>query len=199
MKIGVLGGTFDPVHRGHILIAEEARGALALSEVLAMPAGRPMLKANERITPIEHRLAMLHLAVAGIPWIKVSTMEIERPGPSYTVDTVTELWGRLGSSGEIYFIIGWDSLAHFPDWREPGRIIKMCKLAAVPRPGVVRPDIRTMEKSVPGISNRVVFLDGPITDISSTVIREKASRGESIDDLVPGPVADYIREYKLYE
>ncbi len=199
MKIGVLGGTFDPVHRGHILIAEAARDALVLSEVIAIPPGRPMLKPNERVASAEHRLAMLRLAVAGIPWIKVSTMEIERPGPSYTVDTVAGLRERQGSSGDIYFIIGWDSLAHFPEWREPERIISMCVLAAVPRPGFARPDIRALEKNVPGITDRVVFLDKPLTDISSTDIREKASKGESIIDLVPGPVADYIKEHKLYE
>ncbi len=199
MKIGVLGGTFDPVHRGHILIAEEARDALGLSEVLIVPSGQPVFKSNYKVTSAEHRLAMLRLAVAGIPWIKVSTMEIERAGPSYTVDTVTELRERPESSSEIYFIIGWDSLAYFPEWREPERIINVCILAAVPRPGFDCPDIRALEKKVPGISSRVVFLEKPLTDISSTDIREKASRGEPIVDLVPGPVADYIKEHKLYE
>ena len=199
MKIGVLGGTFDPVHRGHILIAEEAREALGLSEVLAMPAGRPMMKLNEHVATAEHRLAMLRLAVDGIPWIKASTMEIERPGPSYTAETVTALREGLVTDDEIYFIIGWDNLEHFPEWREPERIISKCKLAAVPRPGFTRPDIRALEKCVPGITDRLVLLDKPLTDISSTDIREKAAKGEFIGDLVPDPVADYIKEHKLYE
>ena len=198
MKIGVLGGTFDPVHRGHIMAAEEARGTLGLSEVLVMPAGRPMLKANEQITPPEHRLAMLRLAVDGIPWIKVSTMEIERPGPSYTADTMTALREQRGSGDDIYFIIGWDSLEHLPEWREPQRIISACFLAAVPRPGISRPDVRALEKRLPGITERVVFLDKPLVDISSSSVREKAAQGDPIDEIVPGPVADYIKKHKLY-
>jgi len=198
MKIGVLGGTFDPVHRGHIMMAEEARDALSLTEVLMVPAGQPMIKVNDRITPAEHRLAMLRLAVAGIPRIRVSTMEIERLGPSYTVDTIAGLREKRGAGDDIYFIIGWDSLEHFDEWREPERILSMCFLAAVPRPGFPRPDTRALENSVPDISNRVVFLDKPLADISSTAIREKAAKGESIVDLVPGPVADYIKEQKLY-
>jgi len=198
MKIGVLGGTFDPVHRGHILVAEAARDALSLSEVLVVPTGQPILKADERVTPAIHRLAMLRLAVAGIPWIKVSAMEIERNGPSYTVDTIAVLRKQRGDADDIYFIIGWDGLERFPEWREPERILSMCFIAAVPRPGFPRPDIRSMEKSVPGITKRLVFLDKPLTDINSTAIREKAAKGESIDNLVPGPVADYINEHKLY-
>ncbi len=198
MKIGVLGGTFDPVHRGHIMIAEEAKDALSLSEVLMVPAGQPMFKANERITSAEHRLAMLRLAVAGRPHMKVSTVEIERPGPSYTVDTVAELKGQLGDGDDIYFIIGWDSLEQFHEWREPARILSMCCLAAVPRPGWPRPDTQALEARVPGISGRVVFLDKPQVDISASDIRDLAAKGESIDRLVPGPVADYIKENKLY-
>ena len=198
MRTGVLGGTFDPVHRGHILVAEAARDALSLSEVLVVPTGQPMLKANKRITAVEHRLAMLRLAVAGIPWIKVSNMEIERHGPSYTVDTIAVLRKQRGAGDDIYFIIGWDGLEHFIEWREPERVISMCFMAVVPRPGFTRPDICTLENRLPGITDRVVFLDKPLTDINSTAIREKAAKGESIDNLVPGPVADYIKEHKLY-
>ncbi len=136
MKIGVLGGTFDPVHRGHIMMAEEAMKSLGLSEVLLVPAGQPISKMKDRLTPAEHRLQMLRLAVAEKPHLKVSTMEIERPGPSYTVDTIAELRKKYGSQDEIFFILGWDSLAQLPDWREPARIISMCSLVAVPRPGL---------------------------------------------------------------
>ncbi len=198
MKTGVLGGTFDPVHRGHIMMAEEARDALSLSEVLLVPAGQPMLKVNDRITSAEHRLAMLRLAVAGRQNLKVSTMEIERPGPSFTVDTVAGLSEQHGGRDEIYFILGWDSLEQFPEWRDPARLIGMCFLAAMPRPGWPRPDLEALEADVPGISERVVFLEKPQVDISASAIREMAARGESIDHLVPGPVADYIKEHKLY-
>lgn len=199
MKIGVLGGTFDPVHLGHIMMADEAMKSLGLSEIILIPAGQPMSKMKERLTPAEHRLRMLHLAVAGKPHLKVSAMEIERPGPSYTVDTITELRKKYGSQDEIFFVMGWDSLAQLPNWREPDRIISMCSLVAVPRPDFSRPDLKTLEKNIPGISRRVVFLEKPRADISATDIRKKVARGESIDQLVPAPVAEYIKKHKLYQ
>jgi len=199
MKIGVLGGTFDPVHQGHIMMAEEARKSLGLKEVLLVPAGQPMTRSNERITSAEHRLWMLRLAVAGSPHLKVSTVEIERPGPSFTVDTITELRRKYGSKDEIFFILGWDSLAQLPIWKEPARIVKMCILVAVPRPGWPQPGLRALEKDIPGIAKRVVFLEKPRVDISATAIREKVARGESVEKLVPGPVADYIKKHSLYK
>lgn len=198
MKIGVLGGTFDPVHRGHIMMAEEAGEKLSLSEIIMVPAGQPMSKPDIPVTPSEHRLAMLCLAVAGKPGLKLSTMEIERLGPSYTVDTIAELKGQSGKGDEIYFILGWDSLEQLPEWREPARLISLCFLAAVPRPGWSRPDLKALEADVPGISERVVFLEKPQVDISASAIREMVAGGKSIDHLVPVPVADYIKEHKLY-
>jgi nicotinate-nucleotide adenylyltransferase len=199
MKIGVLGGTFDPVHRGHIMMADEAMKSLGLSEVILVPAGQPISKMKERLTPAEHRLQMLRLAVAEKPYLRVSTMEMERPGPSYTVDTITELRKKYGSKDELLFIMGWDSLAQLPNWREPDRIISMCSLVAVPRPGFPRPDLKIIEKKIPGISKRVVFLEKPRADISATDIRKKVARGESIDHLVPAPVVEYIKKNKLYQ
>jgi nicotinate-nucleotide adenylyltransferase len=199
MKIGVLGGTFDPVHLGHIMMAEEARKSLGLKEVLLVPAGQPMTRSNERITSTEHRIRMLQLAVAGFSHLKVSTVEIKRPGPSFTVDTITEMRRKYGSKDEIFFILGWDSLAQLPIWKEPERIINMCILVAVPRPGWPPPALKTLEKDIPGISKRVVFLEKPRVDISATDIREKVARGESIDRLVPGPVAEYIKKHGLYK
>jgi nicotinate-nucleotide adenylyltransferase len=199
MKIGVLGGTFDPVHLGHIMMADEAMKSLGLSEIILIPAGQPMSKMKERLTPAKHRLQMLSLAVAAKPYLKVSAMEIERPGPSFTVDTITELRKKYGSQDELLFIMGWDSLAQLPNWREPDCIISMCSLVAVPRPGFPRPDLKTLEKNIPGISRRVVFLEKPRADISATDIRKKVARGESIDQLVPAPVAEYIKKHKLYQ
>lgn len=198
MKIGVLGGTFDPVHLGHLMMAEEARVSLSLSEILLVPAGQPLLKPPHPITPTEHRLQMLCLAIADRPHFKVSTMEIERPGPSYTVETIAELQGQYGSEDKIFFILGWDSLAHLPEWREPSRLIKMCYLAAVPRPGCQRPNLEALEANIPGISQRVVFLEKPYIDISASAIRERAARGLSLRHLVPEPVAEYIKKHKLY-
>jgi nicotinate-nucleotide adenylyltransferase len=198
MKIGVLGGTFDPVHRGHIMVAEEARASLTLSRLLMVPAGSPPFKGYKPIASAEHRLAMLRLAVAGMTGIEVSTIEIERPGPSYTVDTIAALRKQYGKDDEIYFIIGRDSLEQFPDWREPARIISLCMLAAVPRPGWDQPDMQVMEGRLPGISERIVFLEKPRVDISASAIRKMVADGKSIESLVPEPVAEYIQQHKLY-
>jgi len=198
MKTGVLGGTFDPVHIGHIKMAEQARVSLALSEIILVPAGQPLLKPAHPVTPAEHRLQMLHLAIADRPHFKVSTMEIERPGPSYTVETIAGLRINHGSEDDIFFILGWDSLARLPEWREPLRLIKMCYLVAVPRPGCPSPDIEALEASIPGLSQRVVFLDEPRVDISASSIRGRASGGLSLQNLVPAPVEEYIKRHKLY-
>jgi GTP-binding protein len=198
LKIGVLGGTFDPVHLGHIMMAEEAKKSLGLNEVLLVPAGQPLKKPNELITPAKHRLEMLKLAVAGSPYLKVATIEIERKGPSYTVDTVADIRKKYGGGDEIYFILGWDSLAQLPDWHEPARLVSMCYLVAVPRPGWAKPSLKTLEGVLPGISKKVIFLDKPEIDISATAIRELAAKNESIDYLVPKSVAEYIKKNKLY-
>ena len=161
MKIGVLGGTFDPVHKGHLVMAEEARASLNLVEILFVPAGQPQLRPAHPITPAEHRLQMLRLAIADRPSFKVSTIEIERPGPSYTVETIAELRVRYGNKDELFFILGWDSLAQLPEWREPSRLIEMCYLVAVPRPGCQRPSLEVLEASIPGITQRVIFLEKP--------------------------------------
>ena len=198
MKIGVLGGTFDPVHIGHLMVAEEARASLNLAEILLVPAGQPLLRLDYPITPAEHRLQMLRLAIADRPHFKVSTMEIERPGPSYTVGTIAELRVQYGSEDEMFFILGWDSFAQLPGWREPSRLIKMCYLVAVPRPGFHRPDLKALEDIIPGISERVMLLEKPQIDISASAIRALAAQGLPLRHLVPEPVEEYIRQHKLY-
>lgn len=198
VKIGVLGGTFDPVHLGHIEMAEEARKALDLAEVIFVPAGQPVGKTGGSVTPALQRVEMLRLALMGKPHFKMSYMEVERPGPSYTIDTIDAMKKRHGGKADIYFILGWDSLAQLPDWREPARIVAMCHLVAVPRPGYPRPDVKALEKSIPGISRKLFFIDKPNLDISATMIREKVVRREAIDQLVPGLVADYIKKHRLY-
>jgi nicotinate-nucleotide adenylyltransferase len=197
MKLGVLGGTFDPVHLGHLAIAGEAETSLGLDRVLLIPAGRPLLKPIFPATPVAQRLEMLRLAAAERPGFEVSAMEMERPGPSYTVDTIEELQ-RRHEGDEIYFILGWGSLMQIPEWKEPARLAAMCRLVAAPRPGYPRPDLEDLERRVPGIAQRVIWLDGPLMDISATAVRERLARGLPIDDLVPGPVAAYIKEHKLY-
>jgi len=116
MKIGVLGGTFDPIHKGHLIVAEEARNRLNLDEVLFVPAGEPWLKAGRPISDAEHRVQMVRLAIANKPYFKLSTMEIERPGPSYTVDTIAELQTQLDREDELFFVLGWGNLVELPQW-----------------------------------------------------------------------------------
>ena len=198
MNIGVLGGTFDPIHRGHIMVAEEARARLDLAEVLFMPAAQTPLKEGTSISAAAHRVQMVCLAIADYPYFKLSAIEIDRPGPSYTVDTIGELRDKLGTEHEIFFIVGWDSLVQLPRWKEPSRLIQMCRLVAVPRPGFPRPALKNVETSIPGLSESVIILDEPEVDISATEIRERVAKGLSIRHLVPEPVDEYIQQHKLY-
>jgi len=198
MKIGVLGGTFDPIHLGHLLVAEEARARLNLTQTLFVPAGQPWLKTNNVISPAEHRVEMIRLAIADKPYFKLSTMEIERPGPTYTVDTIAALKGQLSPGAELFFILGWDNLIQLPQWREPSRLVKMCHLVAIPRVVYPTPDLASLEAAIPGLSQRVILLDKPWIDINASVIRQRVAQGLSISHLVPEPVERYIKQHRLY-
>jgi len=198
MNIGVLGGTFDPIHLGHLIVAEEVRARLNLAVVLFVPAGQPWLKMNSPILAAEHRVQMVRLAIADKPYFKLSTMEIERPGATYTVDTIAELQGQLGAGDELFFILGWDNLAQLPQWKEPSQLIKLCCLVVAPKPGYPPPDLKALEAIIPGLSQRVMLMDKPEIDISASVIRDRVARGLSIRHLVPEPVNRYIRQHRLY-
>ena len=198
MNIGVLGGTFDPIHKGHIVVAEETRARLNLAEVLFIPAGQPWLKEGSPILAAEHRVQMVRLAIADKPYFKLSTVEIDRAGPSYTVDTITGLQAQLGAGDELFFILSRDTLAQLPQWREPSRLIEMCRLVAVPRPGYLLPDLNSLEAIISGLSQRLILLDKPEVDIGATEIRTRVAQGLSIRHLVPEPVDEYIRQHRLY-
>jgi len=197
-KVGVLGGTFDPVHNGHLMVAEEARVRLGLAEVLFVPAGRPWLKESRLVLAAKHRVHMVSLAVAAYPYFKLSTVEVDRAGPSYSVDTIEELQARLGGSVELYFILGQDNLAEMPEWREPARLVTMCHLVAVPRPGYSLPAPDSLEAAIPGLLKKLILLPQPEVDIDATEIRQRVARGQTIDHLVPKPVAAYIKQYGIY-
>ncbi|MFH0847259.1 MAG: nicotinate-nucleotide adenylyltransferase [Chloroflexota bacterium] len=200
MKIGVLGGTFDPPHLGHLRLAEAVRLKLGLDEVLFVPAGVPYLKEGDRaITPAEHRVAMVRLAIKDYPHFRLSLTEVERPGPSYTVDTIAELRKDLKEGDELFFILGWDNLLALPGWREPPRLVKLCKLVAMPRAGYPVPDLKALDKVIPGIALRTTVLFSPVINISATVIRERVARGLSVSQLVPEAVAEYIKKHQLYQ
>ena len=198
MNVGILGGTFDPVHLGHIAVAEEAIEKLALSCVFFIPAGQPWLKAHRDITDPVHRVEMVKLAIADNICFELSTVEIERSGPSYVVDTLYILRQHLGPEVRPFFLLGWDSLAEFHRWREPARIVQMCKLVAVPRQTFEPPDVKALNSLVPGISQSMILLDMPQINISSSEIRKMVAAGLSIHDMVPEGVENYIEETKLY-
>lgn len=196
MRVGLLGGTFDPIHNGHLAVAEEVHGRLGLSEVIFVPAGQPWFKRGNFVLSARHRLRMVTLAIADRPYARVSTVEIDREGPTYTVDTVEEIGETL--DGEIYFILGWDNLPQVPRWRSPGRLAELCRMVAVPRPGYERPDASAVERQVPGLAGRVMLLDRPWVDISASEIRRRVAQGLSICQMVPGAVAEYIGQQRLY-
>ena len=198
MNLGVLGGTFDPIHLGHLLVAEEARSRLKMARVLFMPAGVPWLRAEQLISPSHHRLAMVRLAVANNPNLEASALEIERPGDTYTVDTLEELRRRLGQETAIYFILGRDSVSQLPRWREPKRLLELCHLVIVDRPGHLDVDLSALDETTPGASQRLTRLGGPLVGISGTEIRKRVAQGLTIRYWVPEAVEEYIYRHGLY-
>jgi nicotinate-nucleotide adenylyltransferase len=198
MKIGVLGGTFDPIHNGHLGIADAACRELGLDRVLFVPARDPWQKGLRDVTPAHDRFEMVKLAISGHSRYDISRVDLQRYGPSYTVDTLSDLKCELGAGAELYFILGMDALGGLPDWREPERIVQMCRVVVAKRPGVDIIDLKALEARLPGISGRVVLINNDLYDINSTGIRRSVADGHSISGLVPDAVALYILENGLY-
>jgi nicotinate-nucleotide adenylyltransferase len=197
MKMGILGGTFDPPHNGHLHLAESARRVLKLDEVVFIPAKQPPHKLDDPISPLPIRVAMLECALHGHPKFVISMIEAEREGPSYTVDTLRELRKTAGKDAELYFIMGEDSLKNLPTWHLPEEIVKLAHLAVLQRPGYDA-NVEALEQKVKGVEKSVVLLDGFEIEISSTDIRERVRCHESIAELVPDCVAEYIEQHHLY-
>ena len=203
-RVGILGGTFDPVHFGHLVIAEEVREALQLDQIVFVPAAVPPHKLDEVVTPPAHRLAMVELAIAGNPGFAVSRIELERDGPSYTVDTLAELAteaARQAVDREFYFIISAEALAGLRDWREPERLLSLARLAVVPRPGAPLPCSEWLASNLPGgaaAMERVLCVDTVPLANSSSDVRALAAAGRSIRYLVPPVVQSYISDHGLY-
>jgi len=189
---GLIGGTFDPIHIAHLIIAEAALEALSLREIVFVPAARPPHKGEVSLAPIEDRLEMVRLAIEGNPRLVLSDIEARRETPSYTIDTIREVRAGLGAGEEIYFIIGADSLVEFFTWKEPERLLEECSFVVVPRPGV------SIEDADPRIRDRAIILDSPELEIASRDIRERVREGRTIRYLVPAEVESYIDRKNLY-
>ncbi len=195
-SVGIIGGTFDPIHHGHLAIAEEARETLGLERVVFMPASTPPHKPGRPVTSPEHRLAMVRLAVAGNPAFELSELEVARGGASYTVDTLEAL--RANGLVDPWLILSTEALAGLPGWREPTRILGLACIAVVPRSGFDPLGPAWVEARFPGASSRVRFLAGPLLPISGSVVRRRAAAGRSVRYLVPDAVAAYIAQHRLY-
>jgi nicotinate-nucleotide adenylyltransferase len=195
MRVGIVGGTFDPIHVGHLLIAEDARVGLGLEEIVFIPTGQPWMKSGRTLSPPHHRMNMVRMSIASNPFFRASSIEIDRPGPTYTVDTLRELRQEFGGEDDLYFILGSDSSKEFHRWREPGEVLRLCTLAVVPRPGSMDRDLSAIS---PSGSDKVVLLEGPLVDISGTKIRRRVSLGLPVRYMVPDEVEHYLRRYGLY-
>jgi nicotinate-nucleotide adenylyltransferase len=192
LAIGLIGGTFDPIHVAHLIIAEAALEALSLREIVFVPAARPPHKDDDSVTPVEHRLEMVRLAIEGNARLTVSDIEARRASPSYTIDTIREIRSGLDAREEIYFIMGADSLVEFFTWKDPEELLGSCRFVVVPRPGV------SMGDADPRILERATVLEAPELAIASRDIRERVRLRRTIRYLVPASVESYISEKKLY-
>jgi nicotinate-nucleotide adenylyltransferase len=206
-RLGVLGGTFDPPHYGHLLLADTARVQLRLDRVLIAPAGQPPHKPEAQPSSRAHRVALVKAALldADEPAFRLSRVDLDRPGPHYTMETLTVLREQYPEA-EIWFLIGGDSLADLAKWRAPSRIIALARLGVLARPGYA-PDLETLSASLAPVDGsatavdlreRIDWLHGPALDISSSALRERARRGFPLRFLVPPSVEAYICEHQLY-
>jgi nicotinate-nucleotide adenylyltransferase len=198
MKTGILGGTFDPIHMGHLLLAETAREALELQRVLFVPVADPPHKQQRHITPAHHRQAMVELALKGNSRFELCLVDLERPGPHYSTDMVRLVRKRFDIGPDAcYFIIGGDSLQDLPGWHRPEELITRCRLAVVHRPGY-QPDISVLAAKLPELGRRLVWVETPVVGISASDIRTRVQRGQSIRYQVPEKVREYIKTHQLF-
>ena len=193
--IGVLGGTFDPVHIAHLAIAEEARESLGLSKVMFIPAAMPPHKVDRPVSDPEHRLAMVELAIADNPAFEASRIELGRTGPSYTVDTLEALGGDAAA---LVLILSAEAFRELRSWPRPERILELAQLAVVPRDGFPEANRAYLAEHFPGFEDRATFLTGPRLRLSASQLRDRAANGRSLRYLVPDAVAAYIGDHALY-
>jgi nicotinate-nucleotide adenylyltransferase len=201
-SLGIFGGTFDPIHLAHLAVAERAAEALGLEEVLFIPAGQPPHKPAVEITPAEHRLAMVELAVAGNERFGVDRLELERAGPSYTVDTLEALHASRAASGastDLTLILSAEAFLGLMTWREPRRVLELARVVVAPRDGYPDAGPGFLAQHLPDLADRATFLDGPRLRLSASELRTRAAAGLSLRYLVPDAVAAYIGDHGLYQ
>jgi nicotinate-nucleotide adenylyltransferase len=194
--VGVMGGTFNPIHYGHLVTAQEALAAFDLDEVVFVPAGAPWQKTDADVAPAEDRYLMTVIATATNAKFRVSRIEIDREGPTYTKDTLRELRAQLGAGVELYFITGADGILNILTWKDPEASLREARFIAATRPGY---DLDRLEKELPeGFEDRVHVIEIPALAISSTDVRRRVREGQPITYLVPEGVARYIEKSGLY-
>lgn len=199
--IGIMGGTFDPIHHGHLVAAEAVRARLGLERVVFVPAGRPPHKADREVSEERHRYLMTVMATVTNPLFTVSRMEIDRPGPSYTVDTLRAFRDALGERSRLHFITGFDAVREILTWREPEVFLRLCQVVAVTRPGYRVEEVESLRHSLrldPNGPDPLEILEVPALAISSSDIRRRVGAGEPIKYLVPEGVETYIAKMGLY-
>jgi nicotinate-nucleotide adenylyltransferase len=201
-SLGIFGGTFDPIHLAHLAVAERAAEALGLEEVLFIPAGQPPHKPDVEVTPADHRLAMVELAIAGNARFGVDRLEVERAGPSYTVDTLEALHDSRAASGastDLTLILSAEAFLGLMTWREPRRVLELARVVVAPRDGYPDAGPAFLAEHFPDLADRATFLDGPRLRLSASELRTRAAAGLSLRYLVPDAVAAYIGDHGLYQ
>jgi nicotinate-nucleotide adenylyltransferase len=197
MRLGILGGTFDPIHIGHLILAEEAWHQLGLDQVLLAPAADPPHKRGQGKSPADHRVRMVELAIADNAHLALSRIDVDRPGPHYTLDMVRLLRGQYGPGASLYFLMGLDSLADLPTWHRPLDLMQQCHLVAFSRPDAAF-DWEALEMALPGVRSRVILLPMPLLQISGSDLRDRARQGRPLRYQVLPQVERYIHEQQLY-
>ncbi|MBI3242720.1 MAG: nicotinate-nucleotide adenylyltransferase [Chloroflexi bacterium] len=197
MRLGIFGGTFDPPHFGHLALASATREQLKLDKVLWVVAGQSPLKQDRQLSPEEIRVEMVQAAIADNPAFTLSRVDLDRPGPHYTVETL-EILSRQFPGAELYFLMGEDSLRDLPKWRRPGGLIRLALLAVLGRPGA-EADLDDLEGSIPGVAARIVWVESPRLAIASSDIQQRVREGQSVEEMVPGEVRAIIEREQLYK
>ena len=197
MKIGLIGGTFDPPHIGHLIIADQAYMQLGLETVWFAPVGQPPHKNVQRVSAIQHRVEMTRLAIQGNPHFTLSLADVNRPTPHY-ITVLFEILVKQYPHVEWYLIIGADSLAELPRWYEPARLLQLTRLAVAQRPGS-QPDLTKVEQALPNIRERVSWVDSPLIDLASHDLQRRVRAGLSLRYMATDEVIDYIAAHQIYQ